>query len=107
MSDLAKDMARYEVFRANSFGNTDASRSLHGLSSPSGKLDSAAVQEVVLQSLANENYITDYSKLINSFTDPAHWCAERSAITRNSIFNSDTYQLDVRTLVILNKQAAC
>ena len=89
ISDLAKNMARYEVFRANSFGNTDASRSLHGLSSPSGKLDSAAVQEVVLQSLANEQIISlTIQNLSIHLLNPAHWCAERSAITRHSTFNA-------------------
>lgn len=64
MSELAKNLARYEASRAGSVGDTDAARSLYEAGAPNTKMDKAAVNAVILQSLGIERMIQGYAKAV-------------------------------------------
>ncbi len=70
MNELAKNLARYEAFRANSIGDTDAARSLTETSGPNVKLDSRAVKNVILQSMATEQELRGYANMMTNARDP-------------------------------------
>jgi hypothetical protein len=61
-NELVKNMARYEATRANTVGNTDASRSLVAMGSPNTAIDAQAAKNIVTQSMANEMAIKGYAQ---------------------------------------------
>lgn len=69
-SELAKNLARFEAARAGQVGDTDAARSLYEAGAPNTKMDAEAVKAVIQQSLANEQMIQGYGRLMENSPDP-------------------------------------
>lgn len=92
MSELTKNLARYEAARAASIGNTDAARALTAESGPNTKFDTGAAKNVVLQSLANERALQAIANLYQSSPNP-QIAAQREQAFRSVPHLFQTYEL--------------
>ena len=76
---LSRIWLDYEATRANTVGNTDASRSLVAMGSPNTAIDAQAAKNIVTQSMANEMAIQGYAKTTGTAANPQQGMAKESS----------------------------